>query len=158
MDLTLRLAAGPLPAKLPEIPVQVAELPVVAAQTEPGDALERRDLPVEGLVGGPVAPAHPLLHVDLGLLEPLGEVDEDRLDLGELLDGRRTGLPAPVTGLFDPPERELDLRPDGGRVDVGDPGLEVLDGEERLVDIPGVEGRGEPVVDIVGVADRFLVA
>ncbi len=93
--------------------------------------------------------------VDLGALQLVGVVDVDRFPGGEEVDGA-VAFAVAVAGVLDAAEGQMDFGADGGRVDVGDAGLEVADGGEGAVHVLGVERGGEAVVDGVGDLDGLL--
>src|SRR5438552_6744140 len=74
--------------------------------------------------------------VDLGLLQPAGVVDVDRLPFREDLESR-LGRPftMSIARAARAPERQVRLGADGRRVDVGDAGLEVARRLKRAVDV-----------------------
>ena len=93
--------------------------------------------------------------VDLGSLEFVAGVDVDGFPGGVEVECAEAFAVA-VAGLFYAAEGQVDFGADGGGVDVGDAGFEVAHGGEGAVDVFGIEGGGEAVVDGVGDLDGFF--
>src|SRR3546814_3518531 len=81
--------------------------------------------------------------VDLRPLQATRVVDVHGLDLAELLDAARAGLAEAVPGVLRPPERQRYLGAAGGRVAVGDSGVDGVDSGEGPVQVARVNGRSE---------------
>src|SRR5262249_44087395 len=94
--------------------------------------------------------------VDLGALELARVVDVDRLPLRKDVERSLAGLAVAVAGVLRAAEREVHLGADRAGVDVGDAGVEVAHGSERLVDVAREDRRGKSVPDAVRDADRLV--
>src|SRR5206468_8760692 len=94
----------------------------------------------------------------LGLLHPSAVVDRHGLPLGELVECLRTGLAVAVARGLHPAERELDLGPDGRRVDVHHAELQLADGPERGADVARVDGARQAVLRGVRRRDGLVEA
>src|SRR5438552_10629781 len=105
---------------------------------------------------GPLAKLPVKSDVDLGPLKATRVVDVHGLPLGHDVECGPPSLPMAVARLPDASERELDLGPDRGGVDVRDAGREGLDRPEGAIDIARVDGRGEAVGGGVGDLDGVL--
>src|SRR5438034_227560 len=94
--------------------------------------------------------------VDLRSLQRPAVIDVDRLPFGEDIQRLDAGLAVAVAGVLGAAEGQVGLRPDGGRVHVEDPGVHVAHGREGLVDVLGVDRRGQAVLDGVADGDGLL--
>src|SRR5271170_1588826 len=94
--------------------------------------------------------------VDLGLLQFVRVIDVDGLPLGVEVDRANAAFAVAVAGGFGAAEGQMHFGADGGRVDVGDAGVEVANGGEGLVHIFGVERGGQAVLDAVGDLDGIF--
>src|SRR5438552_13107017 len=84
-----------------------------------------------------------LRRIDLRALKLARVIDVDRLPLGVDVERGAAGLTMTVAGRLHTAERELDLRTDGARVDVDDPGLGVAHEAERVIHVPRVDRARE---------------
>src|SRR5262249_21745627 len=94
--------------------------------------------------------------VNLSALQTVRIIDVEGFPLRVEVDGAQATFAVSVARGLGPAEGQVYLRADGGRVHVGDTGVEVTHGAERLVDVAGVNGRREPVRNAVGDVDGLL--
>src|SRR2546422_8030737 len=93
--------------------------------------------------------AAPLLGVDLSPLQLSREVYVDDLRLRVEVVHLPAALAVPVAGLLHSAERQVRFSADGGRVDVGDPGVQLVHRAERGVHVPRVQRAKKPVLHAV---------
>ncbi len=89
-------------------------------------------------------------------MEPAAEVDVDRLPLREDVERGRASLAVAVARRFCPAEGQVHFGADRRRIHVEDAGVNVAHRPERAIDVLRVDGRRQPVGDVVDDRDCFV--
>src|SRR5580704_18911323 len=99
---------------------------------------------------------HFILAVNLGALQAIGVVDVERLPLGIEIQSRVARFAMPVPRLLRSPERQMNLRADGGSVYVNNARVQVAHRLERAVHVMSIDRGGKTVAHAIGNLDCLI--